>query len=235
MLAGCATTLRGTTQRVSVVTDPPGASCSLVNGPGAAIVIIAPGEAEVQRSRAPLDMRCVREGYLEAAERFDSALGAQGDTDEQRRRMTTAGVVGGAAYVGLSAITVTTMAPTLGGGAAIAGAGIVAAPVLALMVIGMPVAGAIDLATGAAFGYPPQVTLTLVPAEFPDEGARSAYFDAIDRRLDQAREALRIDTAATCAKWNCGYLRDQDDAFIAAQRAKFAALRASTRIIAAPP
>ena len=183
------------------------------------MVTATPGEGEVRRSRFPLEVRCTKDGYLEASETFLAGRGDQGDTDTQRQQMTTSRVLVGTSYVGLSAVTVATMAPTLGGGATIAGAGLVAAPLVAALLVAMPVAAGVDYATGAAFAYPPTVAIVMVPAQFPDERARVEYFREIDRRLGLARETLRRDTEATCAKWNCDYLHKRDDDFIAERRA----------------
>ena len=58
-----------------------------------------------------------------------------------------------------------------------------------------------------------------VGAPIPHPQGTREYFREIDRRLELARETLRRDTEATCAKWNCDYLHKRDDDFIAERRA----------------
>jgi hypothetical protein len=229
-LGGCATVVRGPFQEMQVVTDPPGAECSLGNGRDASLVIVSPtpGNAQVHRDRTPLQVRCAKDGYLVGTESYEATRGNEGDTRGQRQQLLAGQVAIGGAIVGLEATALATAAP-VAGGAAIAGAGLVAAPLLVAALVAVPVAMAVDYSTGAMFSYPSAVSVLLVPLEFPDELARAEYFATLDRRLDLADEAMRRYTAETCW-WNCDFVRDKDDTVIAERRTRFAELRAKTTI-----
>lgn len=63
-LPACATITTGTTSTISVVTDPPGASCSLTRG-GETVGIVnpTPGSVSVSKSMRAIDVRCTRPGH----------------------------------------------------------------------------------------------------------------------------------------------------------------------------
>ena len=63
-LPGCATLSHGTTQQISIATDPPGASCTLTRqGLGIATVDPTPGIALVERGKSDLLATCSKPGY----------------------------------------------------------------------------------------------------------------------------------------------------------------------------
>lgn len=67
-LSACSTIVEGTTQNVTVMTDPAGASCSLKNGNGVvAIVNPTPGSVQLGKSREDIAVLCDKEGYQSTA------------------------------------------------------------------------------------------------------------------------------------------------------------------------
>jgi hypothetical protein len=66
-LSGCATVFEGTSQEISVVTNPPGAACS-IDRQGMAVGTIAstPATVNVRKSKYDLMIRCSKPGYQEA-------------------------------------------------------------------------------------------------------------------------------------------------------------------------
>jgi len=61
---GCATLTTGTTQTVTVTTDPPGATCHLHReGTLIAVVNPTPGSIVIGKSSRDLSVRCSREGH----------------------------------------------------------------------------------------------------------------------------------------------------------------------------
>ena len=67
-LGGCATVVKGSSQNVTVITDPPGASCVFRRG-GVNIGVInpTPGTLAIDKSSVAIDVRCTKQGYAEAA------------------------------------------------------------------------------------------------------------------------------------------------------------------------
>lgn len=64
LTSACASITQGTTQSVSVVTDPPGASCVISReGVQVATVNPTPGSIRVEKSSRSLDMSCTLENY----------------------------------------------------------------------------------------------------------------------------------------------------------------------------
>lgn len=64
---GCATVFEGTSQEVSVVTNPPGAHCSFVrNGMEVGTIADTPGTANIRKSKYDVTIRCDKDGYQEA-------------------------------------------------------------------------------------------------------------------------------------------------------------------------
>ncbi len=110
-LGGCATAIRGTTQKVSVVTEPPGAECLVGNEMMDAPVRIAatPGEAEVRRDGRPLQLSCRRTGYVVHDERVEAVSAPEVDDVAQRRAMIGSGVLVGTASVGIPTVAVTAL------------------------------------------------------------------------------------------------------------------------------
>jgi len=66
-MTGCATIVKGHSQQINVVTNPPGAVCDLQrDGKSVATVNPTPGMAMVEKSRRDLAMWSRKQGYLEA-------------------------------------------------------------------------------------------------------------------------------------------------------------------------
>jgi hypothetical protein len=64
-LTGCATIVKGHSQQINVVTNPPGATCDLQrDGTSVATVNPTPGTATVDKSRKDLSISCRKAGYL---------------------------------------------------------------------------------------------------------------------------------------------------------------------------
>ena len=227
MLGGCATAIRGTTQRVSVITEPPGAECLLKTRPmeTAARIAVTPGETEVRRDGWPLTLSCRRPDFIDHDEEI-AAVEARRLDDESKQRA----IMGSNVAVS----TVAASGPVVAVTAMTTGAGIAAAAVLAPVMIGaavfLPVSFVVDAFTGAYYAYPPVLPILLTPARFPSDEARAAYAADVHQRIDRAEVALRADTQATCELFMCGRRSEEDSAYIAQQRKLFAAAMAKTRI-----
>jgi hypothetical protein len=263
-MSGCATAIKGTTQRVAVVTVPAGAQCAL-NGeraPVAVVVAMTPGEAEIRRDSAPLALRCAKEGHLDVTTSYASSpmehgyevqnrqvvasdalvrqyqrseaaqVRAREEADLQRNQAIAAGTAAGVAAASLPITLLATAAPTLGGGAAVAGAGLVAAPLFLGLLVTLPISFVVDLATGAMYSYPAVLLAILPPATFVDEASRTAYFAEIDRHFAVAGQALQDDTKANCWIACSGRIKD-DEAFVADWRARVVGNWARTKIAGA--
>jgi len=61
-LCSCASIVSGTTQRVGVSTNVPGARCTLENAKGSWDVAKTPGSVTVEKARSPLDVECHKSG-----------------------------------------------------------------------------------------------------------------------------------------------------------------------------
>ena len=67
-VGGCATLTTSSSQTVSLTTEPAGAVCTFRReGQVIGIVNPTPGSLSVSKSHAPIDVACVKEGYLDAA------------------------------------------------------------------------------------------------------------------------------------------------------------------------
>ena len=65
LLPACATLTTGTSQSISVLTDPPGANCSLSRDGGViAVVNPTPGTVTVSKSTRDIAVNCTRPGHL---------------------------------------------------------------------------------------------------------------------------------------------------------------------------
>ncbi len=68
-LSGCATVFEGTSQEISVITNPPGASCTFdrlspeVTQVG--VIASTPGTANIRKSKYDLMIRCTKPGYAQ--------------------------------------------------------------------------------------------------------------------------------------------------------------------------
>ena len=73
VLSSCATLSHGTTQQISIATEPPGASCTLTRqGLGIATVDPTPGIALVERGESDLLATCSKPGYKPAHQSLQS-------------------------------------------------------------------------------------------------------------------------------------------------------------------
>lgn len=67
-LAACATIVEGTDQTVTVITDPPGAVCTLTREAApAAVVNPTPGSVSLDKSAENVAILCEKDGYLDGA------------------------------------------------------------------------------------------------------------------------------------------------------------------------
>jgi hypothetical protein len=262
--SGCGTMMGARPQRILVSTYPSGAQCILVNRGAEvpAIVAMTPGEVEVQRSPSPLEVHCTKYGHLDASESYESFAHknspttrrqvvaaeallrdfvsieiAQSRAKEEVARATVAtgvATVVTGAVVALPITAAATVASTMAGGAALTGAGVVAAPLLVGVAVLAPVALVTGMADPAVLKYPATVMLILPPMTFADESARDAYYVQVDRQFDRAREALRMDTASQCIL-GCDLLSREDDTYIATWRSQVASTRSKTTVAASNP
>ncbi len=66
LLGGCASIVNGTSQSLSVVTQPKGATCSLQNNKGKWFVNNTPGSVTVHKSFHNLQVQCQKKGFKPA-------------------------------------------------------------------------------------------------------------------------------------------------------------------------
>lgn len=93
-ISGCATIVQGTTQSVSITTEPAdGAKCELRNSEGV-WYLMSPGSAVVHKTKNDLAVTCKKDGYDDATLTVPSKFGA-----------TTAGniIAGGIIGIGIDA------------------------------------------------------------------------------------------------------------------------------------
>jgi hypothetical protein len=228
--SGCATVLRGTTQKVQVITEPPGARCTLATSAGGEPVVIAatPDEVEVPRSRSRLSLKCNVAGHLE----FEDAIARLDNTDEYAQKdAKSANVQVAYGTASLTQIGVAVASPALLPAALLGSpaAGVVLVAGMVVLPAVMLVSGLTDMATGAAYSYPPLIQVVMVPAVFPTQDAKNEFLDAFARRIDAYAEELERHTAAWCRS-NCAYLRGEDAELVRAQREHVVRLRAQTRV-----
>ena len=75
VLSGCATLSHGTTEEISIATEPPGASCTLtLQGVFVAKVDPTPGIALVHRDKHDLLATCTKPGYEPAQQFLNSEI-----------------------------------------------------------------------------------------------------------------------------------------------------------------
>jgi hypothetical protein len=227
MLGGCATAIRGTTQKVTVVTEPPGAECLIGNDKMDAPVRIAatPGEAEVRRDGRPLLLTCRRPDHVAHEERVEATPASEVDDVAQRRATIGSGVLYSTATLGFTALGVTAVTTGAGLGAAVA-----LTPVFIGALVLAPVSVLVDATTGAFFGYPPLIAVLMTPERFGSEAERAAYAADMNRRLDLADVALRADTAANCRLGTCTQRSREDEAYMTQRRKLLTASLTKTRI-----
>ena len=78
VLSGCSTIIEGTSQDISVNTEPPGADCML-NREGGMIARVnpTPGVANVKRTKYDITIVCKKDGYAEATYLNHSGIESQ--------------------------------------------------------------------------------------------------------------------------------------------------------------
>jgi hypothetical protein len=65
-LSGCATVFEGTSQEISVITNPPGASCDFYRkGMSVGTIASTPGTANIRKSKYDIMVKCNKAGYQE--------------------------------------------------------------------------------------------------------------------------------------------------------------------------
>src|SRR5216684_7027220 len=66
-LSGCATVFEGTTQEISIVTNPPGAYCVFERqGMQVGAISASPGTANIRKSKYDIIIKCSKPGYQDA-------------------------------------------------------------------------------------------------------------------------------------------------------------------------
>jgi hypothetical protein len=66
-LGGCATVFEGTSQEITVTTNPPGASCSFDRqGKQVGTINMTPGTANIRKSKYDITIQCDKAGYQQA-------------------------------------------------------------------------------------------------------------------------------------------------------------------------
>jgi hypothetical protein len=217
MVASCATAPTASdapppgTQALLVRTDPPGASCSILqNGTVVASVDATPGIANVPvvfcrfclagrpEEHPPIEVACSKEGYLASRMTF-AVQWAHTVLQEAPPRDPTpaevAGAAGGAAAWGaLQAL-----------GSAGLGVAAVAPIALPVAAVGLVVAAAAnkDRPPRYTFAYRPLPEFLLTPAAFASESDCDAHFTSLKARLVTARDAQRANIDAHCRFFPC--------------------------------
>jgi hypothetical protein len=235
-LSGCATAIRGNTQRIAIATDPPGARCELRNARGDAPVVVDPTPAvtEVRRDNTDLEVRCEMPQRLLMVERFASSwslMGRDGSPSADGAQVAGSGV-GPEAVVEVAAFGA---AGALGALSALAVAGgYTILPLGLLLLVSLPFSAAVDHGTGASYVYPAVIAILMPPAEFPDEAARAAYFDQRERARRDVHALRRKEREASCT-FSCERDQAADDAELARQLELLESIRARTRVVATTP
>jgi len=76
-LAGCATVFEGTSQEITVTTNPPGASCMFERlGDQIGTIASTPGTANIRKSKHDITVICDKPGYQQAQYRNHSGTTA---------------------------------------------------------------------------------------------------------------------------------------------------------------
>jgi hypothetical protein len=67
LLNGCATLTTSSSQTVTMMTEPPGATCTFKReGQVIGVVNPTPGSLSVQKSHKPIDVACAKDGFIDA-------------------------------------------------------------------------------------------------------------------------------------------------------------------------
>jgi len=76
-LAGCATVFEGTSQEITVTTNPPGASCVFERlGDQVGMIGSTPGTANIRKNKHDITIKCDKPGYQQAQYRNHSGTTA---------------------------------------------------------------------------------------------------------------------------------------------------------------
>lgn len=240
MLGGCAT-LPEKRLRLTVVTDPPGASCALAfeGQPMVYSIAATPGAVEVGDAAKPLTVRCVLTGRLEVDERYEHLGLIASELAESGSNVAGTGYAAGAAAGSPARPRANgdvplplAFFPSLPGEAGFVLLSLFLLTALAYAITPSDVS--IDATRGFIDGNPPAIVLQLPPSTFPDMASRDAYFRVIEDRIDLAGADARRQIDAEC-KTNCAWHRATIDVGVAARRQKIDALRGRTRIAATTP
>lgn len=228
--AGCATAIRGTTQIVSIASDPPGAQCTLSRDRmEVAAVAATPDRVTIARGASDLVVHCRREGYhdgrtlLIAGDREPMFVESVRD-EAAARDARSAGVqeaaavaAGGAAVAGTAAGTTALIGAGIAGSTVAAGALLVAAPVV---LVAAPISIVADASSGTYYAYPRSAVVTLLPQAFADAQARAAAIARVSAALDRDDEELRRRFDDSCGL-SCKRAKPAFDAFLMERRAEF--------------
>lgn len=192
------------TQAMLVQTDPPGATCSILqDGAVVAAVTATPGTAHVPRDFCrsfcwgakypPIEVVCRKEGYLDSRREFPLHARVIVERDETPARDVSAGEVAG----GIA-------------GAAVVGAGqsglaavAAAAPLIVLPILAVATAVAATRERPPAYAYRALPEFQLTPSAFGSQSECDAYFDSLKTRLETIRDATHARIAAECRFFPC--------------------------------
>lgn len=153
LTSGCATLTKGSTQTVTVDTDPSGAVCTLTrDAKPLAVVNPTPGSVPITKSSGAISVICKKDKYLDAAGTMTSEFQA------------------------------VTFGNILFGG-----------------LIGI----AVDAASGATHEYPAQVTITMIPAQFPTLTDRDTFFERMRQTLLKEAAEVKERIAKSCNGAQC--------------------------------
>lgn len=204
-------------QALLVRTDPPGATCSIVqNGVVVAAVAATPGTANLPlvfcqlclSPRAedvpPFEVACIKPGYLASRLTFAVQWAHTVAVEEALPREPPATESAGAAAGAAGSAVALGAAGSMGSMGALGAAAL--APVL------LPIAAAGVLVAIVAtkdrppkydYAYRPLPELLLTPATFGSESDCDAHFASLQTRLKATRDAQRSNIDAQCRFWPC--------------------------------
>jgi hypothetical protein len=75
LASGCATVVKGTSQTLTMTTDPEGAICTMSrNGEVVGVINPTPGSVRVDKSSTGIELICKKQGYLDTETKIDSTL-----------------------------------------------------------------------------------------------------------------------------------------------------------------
>lgn len=146
--SGCATLTKGTSQAVTVDTEPPGAVCTLTrDSKPLAVINPTPGSISISKSSGVIAVICKKDNFLDSA----------GTLSSEFQAMTFGNILFGG-------------------------------------LIGV----AVDVASGATHEYPPLVTITLIPAEFPTLVDRDSFYERMRQTLLKEAAQVKERIASEC-------------------------------------